>query len=124
MGDFNDYPTDNSMFNTLDAKWDTSSILASELVNLTGQFINKQGTNKYQHQWHILDQFIANQNLLNSTQSLYSSLNLVKIFNASWLLTEENDGFGQKPFRTYNGFKYINGYSDHLPIFMDVLYGN
>ena len=26
----------------------------------------------------------------------------------------------KKPFRTYVGFKYNNGFSDHLPIFLDL----
>ncbi|MDZ7776740.1 MAG: hypothetical protein U5L09_14620 [Bacteroidales bacterium] len=28
---------------------------------------------------------------------------------------------GTKPFRTYSGPRYIGGYSDHLPVFMDII---
>ncbi|MFK8038681.1 MAG: endonuclease/exonuclease/phosphatase family protein [Crocinitomicaceae bacterium] len=122
MGDFNDYPTDESMKDILSAKKDTNNITLTDLINLTWQYEKTTGTNKYQHEWHILDQFIINQTLLESNESLYTSFHLSHIFKASWLFTDEADGFGKKPFRTYNGFKYIGGYSDHLPIYTDILF--
>jgi len=120
LGDFNDYPTDHSILNVLGAKKDTSNLKETDLINLTSQFENGIGTNKYQHQWHVLDQCIINQNLLNNQYGLYTGFSFTKIFSPEWLLTDESDGFGRKPFRTYNGFKYIGGYSDHLPIYVDV----
>ena len=122
LGDFNDSPSDHSMADILMALADTTSITNDHLINLTGQFEGKTGTNKYQHQWHVLDQCIVNQNLLDSTQALYTSFSQIHIFKPKWLLTDESDGFGQKPFRTYSGFKYIDGYSDHLPIYVDLFF--
>ena len=121
MGDFNDYPDDNSLKNILKAQKDTNNLSALDLINLMIQFENILGTNKYQHQWHILDQFIINPSLLKHN-SLNTQFNLVKIFRPSWLLIDEKDGFGKKPFRTYNGYKYIDGFSDHLPIYLDIIY--
>lgn len=122
MGDFNDYPSDESMHQILSAQKDTNQIHSTDLINLIWQYEKKIGTNKYQHEWHILDQFIINQNLLKTTEQIYTSFSLSHIFKPSWLMTDELDGFGQKPFRTYHGFKYIGGYSDHLPIYVDILF--
>jgi len=121
MGDFNDYPSNNSMYNILKAKKETDSLKKYDLINLLWPFTAKQGTNKYKHEWHILDQFIINQNLNIQSKTLYSPSHFVNIFKPNWLMTDENDGFGKKPFRTYNGYKYIGGYSDHLPIYTDII---
>jgi len=121
MGDFNDYPQDESMSSILSAKKDTIEIASTDLINLIWQYEKETGTNKYQGEWHILDQFIINQNLLTDSLGLRTDFELAHIFKKPWLMTDEASGFGKKPFRTYNGFKYIGGYSDHLPIYVDIL---
>lgn len=120
MGDFNDYPNDSSMAKVLKAKKDTINLKTNELINTIWQYENEFGTHKYQQQWHILDQFIISQSLLNSNAKIYTKLNFSSIFKADWLFIKEKNGIGIKPFRTYNGFKFINGFSDHLPIYLDI----
>ena len=42
-------------------------------------------------------------------------------FRADFLLTK-NEKYGTlEPFRTYGGKNYLGGYSDHLPVFVDVI---
>jgi len=41
------------------------------------------------------------------------------IFDAPFLLQDDEAWFGKKPFRTYYGSKYIGGFSDHLPVYTD-----
>lgn len=67
-----------------------------------------QGTHKYQGQWTCLDQFYV-----SSILRPYSS---VSIYSPSWLLEEDSKYLDYQPFRTYVGFRYNDGYSDHLPI--------
>ena len=59
----------------------------------------------------------------NFIKKLSEGPNVVKaiIFNAPFLLEPDNTYLGQKPFRTFNGFKYQGGFSDHLPVFVDLL---
>jgi hypothetical protein len=38
------------------------------------------------------------------------------------LLKEDERWMGIKPFRTYEGFKYAGGYSDHLPVYVDLIF--
>lgn len=121
MGDFNDHPDDNSMAKVLRAKKDTISLKSGDLVNLLWQFEFKKGTHKYQHEWGILDQFVVTPAMLNNKARITSSFEKAVIFEADYLLENEKDGIGKVPNRTYIGFKYHGGYSDHLPIYLDVM---
>ncbi len=120
MGDFNDHPDDESMKNILKAKRDTIALEKEDLVNLIWQFAPNEGTHKYQHIWGVLDQFVVSQNLVFGKNKLAAPLPNAHIFKADWLL--EDDEVGQKLNRTYVGFKYHDGYSDHLPIFVDITF--
>ena len=74
----------------------------------------KQGIGTYKHQgiWSCIDQFYVSESVRNKTT--------VNIFSPAWLLEEDSKYLGNKPFRTYNGYQYHNGYSDHLPIILTI----
>lgn len=111
MGDFNDNPTDESLQNL---------ILNVPLQNLshTPETINKSlGTLKHQFEWSTFDQFIISKNLLDSTRAIHTKSNC-KILDFAFLLEKDKTYTGNKPFRTYIGYKYNNGFSDHLPIWI------
>ena len=75
---------------------------------------NYQGTHKYQGQWTCLDQFYCSP-VIDSISSAY-------IYNAEWIMENDDKYLGLKPKRTYIGFRYQNGFSDHLPIILNVNY--
>jgi hypothetical protein len=120
MGDFNDHPDDVSMKDILKAKIDTVNLQPDDLVNSMWQYTKTGGTHKYQHVWGVLDQIVLSQNLVFSKNNLYAGLPTTQIFKADWLL--EKDDVGMRLNRTYIGFKFHGGYSDHLPIYVDVLF--
>ena len=76
------------------------------------------GTHKYHGEWDLIDHFIVHPNLLDATHYIY--IKEPRIFFLPFMLTEDPSYQGQRPFRTYYGFKYEEGYSDHLPIVMDL----
>ena len=43
------------------------------------------------------------------------------IFDAGFLLEEDEKYYGKKPFRTYLGPRYHGGFSDHLPVYLDLV---
>jgi hypothetical protein len=43
------------------------------------------------------------------------------IFDADFLLEKDEKNMGVKPFRTYSGFSYKGGFSDHLPVYIDLI---
>lgn len=124
MGDFNDYPNDVSMSEVLGGKRIESDISAKGLYNLLYDRIDKKGAGsyKYKGKWGFIDQIVVNGNLLEKGGKVFVKDKTVHVFSAEFLLEADNKKYGgQKPFRTYSGFKYLGGYSDHLPIYMDLL---
>lgn len=65
MGDFNDYPTNRSLEEVLQAHPLSSTIEPTKLYNLMHG--RKGGTYRYKGAWGILDQFIVSGNLLLGT---------------------------------------------------------
>jgi len=117
MGDFNDYPTDESMITYLQAKKYNHETDDGTLFNLMFPFVGKNtGTHKTQEFWGCLDQFIVSKSLLNNKSGWHVKNGEAIIFEAPFLLIEDEKFGGVKTFRTYLGPKYLGGYSDHLPI--------
>ncbi len=115
MGDFNDEPTDSSLYQVLGA---TSPKEKGELVNLMwGLHLDKKGTYNYRGNWNMLDQFIVSRSLTDSTAVLHVGGDGATIITADHLL-EQQGRYAGNPWRTYAGNHYLGGYSDHLPIRM------
>jgi len=45
---------------------------------------------------------------------------MLKIFRPDFLLQKDPKYPGFTPFSTYRGYKYQGGYSDHLPVLIDI----
>lgn len=119
-GDFNDYPNNKSIKNILNALQNFEKIENNQLYNLSSN-LNKStniGTHKYQGEWGVLDQVIVSGHLLNNQNKVFTSLNDIKIFNADFLLEPDEGYYGFKPKRTFIGYKYNAGFSDHLPTYL------
>jgi endonuclease/exonuclease/phosphatase family metal-dependent hydrolase len=123
MGDFNDEPWDESVMNELNAKMDTLKLQSNDLFNLMSRYQKDWdgGTNKYQEDWGIIDQFIVSANLISGKQNLQILNKSAIVYSPEFLLEEDFKYLGKKPFRTYVGFSYNRGYSDHLPIYIDLI---
>jgi len=124
MGDLNDSPNDESLAKVLMAKNPEEKSPKPELFNL---MLVKQedwpfGTLKYRESWDIFDQLIVSGKLLNDSSKVQVPKAGAHIFHESFLLEPDETFLGQRPFRTYNGFKYSGGFSDHLSIFLDLIF--
>jgi len=122
MGDFNDYPNDISMKNVLEGKSVETKIHSRSLYNMflhrTGK--SDEGSYKYRGKWDFLDQFIVSGNLLNTKNKTNIRQNKAHIYYADFLLENDLKYGDKKPFRTYSGYKYLEGISDHLPIYLNL----
>jgi len=114
MGDFNDQPFDKSLKNLTDE---------SRLVNLESKSIenNSPGTVKFRSDWFIFDQVLISNSLKSGDNNLMISSDGLMVFDKLFLLEKDNKHLGYKPYRTNLGYKYHGGYSDHLPIFFDLI---
>ncbi|MCD6091133.1 MAG: endonuclease [Bacteroidales bacterium] len=115
MGDFNDYPFNSSIKDVLNAGKNSN---INRLFNLMPENDFSIGTNKFQGEWGILDQIMVSPALLLEDKSIFVA-GEAQIFNADFLLQEDSKFLGRMPFRTFLGMKYHNGFSDHLPVFVD-----
>lgn len=122
MGDFNDHPNNKSLSQILKAGRIQPTIQKNKLYNLFHHRAKEPefGTYKYQGKWEILDQFIVSGNLLKKGNSIKVKNNEAHIFKADFLLENDERYYGKKPYRTNVGPRYIGGFSDHLPIYMDL----
>lgn len=114
MGDFNDHPNDISMEQTLGAKPITDK--KAQLYNLLyDDHLAGKGTHSYQGKWGVLDQFVVSRSLYKGRKGIKLAMKDAKIVYEEKLLYTQSDG-SKKPSTTYGGNKYYGGYSDHLPI--------
>lgn len=123
MGDFNDEPMDESLSTVLGAATNPIHPAGSTLVNLMGPKVGREGSHKFQGHWALLDQIIVSSALLSGKGKIHIRNRSATIFKSSFILKEDARFFGDKPSRTFNGPKYEGGFSDHLPIFTDIEFG-
>lgn len=123
MGDFNDTPENACITEVLGAMPVSPQPDASTLYNLFAnpRILNFAGTHKYQGEWSQLDQIIVSGNLINKDSRMHIIPESIRIFAPDFLFTKDKTWRGKRPARTYYGFKYEGGYSDHLPLITDFL---
>ena len=121
MGDFNDEPSDESMTVSFRARCDTANFQPTDMLNLMCRFEGKKGSHKFQETWSIIDQIMISKSLVKNINGLFILDQKAHIFEADFLLEDDRVNMGKKPFRTYVGPRYIGGFSDHLPIYMDLI---
>lgn len=119
LGDFNDYPENNSLSTELGAQAD-SGLRNANLYNLMGWKQKAgEGSYFYKNNWGFLDQIIVSESLLKNTNSLYTHFNKVQVVREKFLLSGKKHAVRGIPFSTYQRETYQGGYSDHLPVFVD-----
>ncbi len=120
MGDFNDHPNDASLITYLQAIHFSDEPQSDQLYNMMFHFhLDGKGTHKHQAEWGVLDHIIVSGDLLKQDSKFYTTQDDIYIHDPEFLLEEDLKFLGYKPRRTYIGMKYNNGFSDHLPIYID-----
>ena len=123
-GDFNDYPTDKSMSQILNAlSPNEKKKKENGLYNLMLAFSSLQniGSHKYEDFWGCLDQIVVSMSLLSSKNSLQVVEGKAEIFKEDFMVEPDLKYGGDKLFRTYLGPRYIGGFADHLPVYIRLL---
>lgn len=122
MGDFNDNPRDKSISKILKAR-SPHSPESADLLSLPVEPGNSavKGTLKHQGEWSVFDQIIVSPGLLNQQSNFFIHSAKQYIFAPDFLLIDDEKYTGKKPFRTFVGFKYTGGFSDHLPVYIKVV---
>ena len=119
-GDFNDEPESESMTTQLGTETDLEAIHSNrQLYNLMYPLRFLTGTHSFENEWSIIDQFVVTGNLMNSSSNT-SVLNKTPLIGDLEFLIMKGATGATRPFRTYQGPKYVGGFSDHLPIILDL----
>lgn len=120
MGDFNDEPTNASVFQFLNANNKRKNYAYNELYNLMYDIHNMeiQGTYYFRGNWNMLDHLIVSRPFFDKTQGYFLEYESGKIFRAPWMLEKANRNGDEPPLRTFTGREYKGGPSDHLPVYM------
>lgn len=111
MGDFNDYPTDISMVGL-------DSIDEFPMFNMMRALKEHSGSHYYKGEWGYLDQFIVSQSMAEPTEKGLK-VQRAEAVNFDFMMYTNSKG-EVSPARTYVGDSYKGGYSDHLPIVMEM----
>ena len=120
MGDFNDNPNDKSLEYLLSGKYKYP--LNQSLVNLMKLPQSRyEFTLKYHEQKDVFDQLIVSKNLLTSDNPYFVRNSAAYIFKPLWIMYDDPK-YGLVPSRTYLGTYWVGGYSDHLPVYMDICF--
>ncbi|WP_462319451.1 endonuclease/exonuclease/phosphatase family protein, partial [Marinilabilia sp.] len=116
MGDFNDEPGDESLSLVGDSVIEGSGgKLFNMGFNVEGPV---EGTIKHRYEWAVFDQMLVSRSLLqkSNVSGMAVKTRKLQIIAPSFLL-EKDPGFpGFRVKRTYVGYKFHGGYSDHLPV--------
>lgn len=91
------------------------------LFNLSDQHLKGvPGTYRYMGTWETLDQVIVSEGLMKSSRGLYTERRNFRIFSPDFLLRNDSKYPGMTTFSTYRGYRYLGGFSDHLPVLLDL----
>ncbi|MFI3332553.1 MAG: endonuclease/exonuclease/phosphatase family protein [Rikenellaceae bacterium] len=127
MGDFNDDPNDKSVAEYLGAKGNIKKLEKDDLYTpFYSMLMAGYGTLAYGDAWNIFDNIVVSENLVNAEKgelelqkSIYNSKYYGNIFKPSYLIQQEGKYKGY-PFRSFSGGAWVGGYSDHLPVFINI----
>lgn len=120
MGDFNDNPENES----IKILQQTPSKLSGHqsIQNLSEKVLADNGfTLKHQGQNHVFDQMLVSKNLTDKANQYYLRTGTASVFSPDYLLFD-HPKYGLIPNRTYANGKYTGGYSDHLPVYFDIIF--
>jgi hypothetical protein len=68
----------------------------------------------------MLDQVIVSDGLVKSSSGLFTDAKDFRIFKPDFLLRNDPKYPGMTTFSTYRGYRYQGGFSDHLPVLLDL----
>lgn len=119
LGDFNDEWDNISLKDSLKAIKLSQMTNENQLINLMAEMPQSAGSHRYKGTWSYLDQIIVSANLLESGSMQVAGKN-AQVNSAPFLL-ETNERYpGNVPYRTFIGRRYNGGFSDHLPVYIDL----
>jgi len=113
MGDLNSSPADRTVCKMAEK---------GRLVNLTSELsLEGKGSYRFSGVWEMIDQVLVSKSVINEYgHSNIDCMPEVSVVDPDFLLEDDPDYPGQRPFSTYREYKWKGGYSDHLPVLLTI----
>lgn len=120
MGDLNDDPINSSVKEFLRAKGKENEVKDGDLYDPMVKLYNEDiGSLAYRGKWYLFDQVIVSRAFLGEDWSTFKFYNAF-VFNKEFLKQHEGSYAGY-PNRTFAGNHFLGGYSDHFPVFIELV---
>lgn len=122
MGDFNDDPIDKSIKHGLLLPSETQKKLSRFLFNPMRKMHQKgMNTLAYRDGINLFDQVIISNNLLKTERNVIGYFfHRAGIYNPSYLISQGGKYKGY-PFRSFQNNHFAGGYSDHYPVYIELI---
>lgn len=120
MGDLNDDPIDGSLTRGLGSVGRKEQMRPDALYNpWEAMYRRGQGTLAHGDSWGLFDQVLFSAGWIRPGRDGLR-FHKAHIFNRSFL-QETSGRYRGYPMRTWDGFRYRGGYSDHFPVYVAVM---
>lgn len=118
LGDFNENPDDAAIIKTLGAnsyRCEQKVLPKGNFIDIASQkFENGEGSYLFGGKWEMIDQIILSKSLFRKNRIRYRC-NSFEIIKPDFMVFKEGERKGGA-IPTYEGNRYIGGYSDHFPV--------
>lgn len=124
-GDFNSWYPEKCLTKGLHVRLPYMGITPNELYILSHDMKAQEritGTYRYRREWNQLDNMVVNGRLLQDDKpnSIKTKPEHCRIGDMNFLLKRDKYNGELTPYRTYLGNYHQGGFSDHLPLFLDL----
>lgn len=116
MGDLNDHPENQSVKNL--ELCEAGPCLYNLMKHLQEQ---GKGTHAYRGEWGVLDHILVSGSMIDSKSGWSVKQRSGEAVSYDWMLYTDKDG-SKFPSRFYGSKSFFGGYSDHLPVKIQMNY--
>ncbi len=114
VGDFNADPHEAEFRRAFG--FDSKGRNAEGLTNLMYALGEDEGSHNYGGHWSYLDQIMIKMPGADRASVMPRAV----LFRPDFMIERDERHATERPFRTYSGQKYRGGFSDHLPVYVDL----
>jgi len=114
MGDFNDNPGDQSLEKIYQSQYSDGAGNTFHFANLMTSVKGTTTHKTVNYNWYTFDQIMISSNMLQNADIRHPAGG-IRVIDHPWLLDEHG-----RPYRSFLGNFYQNGYSDHLAVYTEL----
>jgi endonuclease/exonuclease/phosphatase family metal-dependent hydrolase len=120
MGDLNDDPVNKSCSQVVRGRANADDMDKTDMYNpMYAEFKSGNGTMAFRDAWSLFDQMMVSKPFVTKKIGGWQFYKAI-VWRKDWLITAEGQYKGY-PYRTFSNDNFINGYSDHLPVYFFIL---